>query len=169
MLVVVAIVGVLAAVAVPSADPLSSFKVDAVAAELAHAVRFAQREAVRTGERHIVSVEQASQTIRLYRMTTSGQYQEDPLNKVLHPIDKGEYRLALSHNPALGATIASVKFNFGGSDMSTVAFDAAGAPINLGNTASAPTEPLKTGEVTLQHGRLTRTVRIAPVTGRVSF
>ena len=171
-LAVVCIVAALATIALPSADPVSGFATEAIARELGHAVRFAQREAVRTGAYHTVKFDAAAQTIRLYRLAMPGSVAEDTsaANKVRHPVDKQEYRLALSSSAGAGVRIAQARFEFDkGAATNALTFDPSGLPVSVEGTGGADIKPLKSGMVRLEHGAHARPVQVAPVTGRVTF
>src|SRR5689334_5063283 len=86
MVVVVAIVAVAAAIAIPRADLQAAFAADAVAAEVARALRFAQREAIRTGTYQQISVDPATQVLRVYQPNSSTG------TTATHPVDKRPYQ-----------------------------------------------------------------------------
>src|SRR5688500_15646486 len=71
MIAVVAVLATAAAIVIPKADPQVSIAADAVAGEIARAVRFAQREAVRTGTYQLISVDPATQVLRVYQSNSS--------------------------------------------------------------------------------------------------
>lgn len=175
MVVVVAVVAVAAALAIPKADPQAAFAADAAAAEVARAVRFAQREAIRTGTYLTASVNPATQELRVYRPTSSGG------TNSVHPVDKREYKISFAGNAMPRATIVSSVFTYEDKAVTNyVTFGPDGAPID---PASIPVvqaypgevldekkaSPLKNeGTITIRHGNAERVVRVAPVTGRVS-
>ena len=71
MLVVVAVMALTASIAIPNASPLATITADAATAEVTSAIRFAQREAIRTGAWHTVKIDTATQTLRVYRLHLS--------------------------------------------------------------------------------------------------
>jgi Tfp pilus assembly protein FimT len=176
MLVVVAVLGIAAALAIPKADPHVAFAADVAVSEIARALRFAQREAIRTGTWQQVSFEPATQTLRVYRPTGSGS------NIATHPVAKRDYQISFAGNAMPRATIVSAVFQYdGGPTINAASFGPDGAPSYLDPskmsqawslflTGSPDIDPLKVeGKITLRFGNQERVVRVAPVTGRVTF
>jgi prepilin-type N-terminal cleavage/methylation domain-containing protein len=175
MIVVIAIVAVAAAIAIPRADPQAAFAADAVAGEVARALRFAQREAVRTGTYQMVNVNPGSQVLRVYQIIDK---KEVPTP---HPVDKTPYQISFAGNAMPRATIVSAVFRYdGGPTTNYASFGPDGAPAYvdpglLGQLLSTvigtkDIDPLKEeGQITLRYANIERVVRVAPVTGRVSF
>jgi Tfp pilus assembly protein FimT len=176
MLVVIAILGVAASIAIPQASSLSPAAADAVAAEIASAIRFAQREAVRTGTYLTASVNPATQELRVYRPTSA----EGATS--IHPVDKRDYRISFAGNAMPRATVFSSVFTYEDKAVTNyVTFGPDGAPVDLtsipvvqafpGQILDAKkASPLKQeGTITVRHGNAERVVRVAPVTGRVTF
>ena len=167
MLTVTTILALGAAVAIPSASPLAAMATDTATAEVTGAIRFAQREAVRTGAWHTVMIDTAAQTLRIYRLTAAGL--EDTTIPVLHPIDKRPY--ALVFNTGAGparATITLVDFDYqGNSNMPTLSFDPDGTPGLLTSTKNNGVKAMTNGQVSIKSGASQRTLAIDIVTGRV--
>jgi Tfp pilus assembly protein FimT len=176
MLVVIAVIGVTAAIAIPQAAPLAPGVADAVASEIAQAIRFAQREAIRTGRYQQVSVDPATQSLRVYEQNTSTGA------TATHPVDKRPYQISFAGNAMPRATIVSAVFKYeGGPTTNFISFGPDGAPSyvdpnKLSQVLSQllfggkDVDPLKEdGKVTLRYGNAERVVRVAPVTGRVTF
>jgi len=174
MLTVVAVLAVTAAVAIPKADPNTAFAADAAAAEVARAVRFAQREAIRTGTWQQVSADPVKQELRVYQASTD--------TTATHPVDKREYKISFAGNAMQRATIVSAVFQYdGGPTTSFASFGPDGAPSYIDPSKIAQTlsliltdgpdiDPLKAeGRITLRYANQERVVRVAPVTGRVTF
>lgn len=171
MLVVVALVALVAAIAIPVADPVNDPVAGAAAAEVAHAIRFAQREAVRTGKYHVAEIDPATQTLRVYRLTSSGAVGEDTDKPVMHPVDKQAYRIRLADNPATRAVVASSVFVYGADTTSDITFGPDGAPVDLNYLKGrTPAAALSTdGIVRLESGAAIRTVTVDRTTGRVTL
>lgn len=171
MLAVVATVALVASIALPSADTVNDPVAAAAATEVAHAIRFAQREALRTGKYHVAEIDPASQTVRVYRLTSSGTIGEDTGNPVMHPVDKRAYRIHLPGNTATRAVLASSDFVYGASRTSTIAFGPDGTPVNAEFVkGAAPTAALSTdGIVRLVSGAASRTVTVDKTNGRVKL
>ena len=154
MLTVVAVISVVAVVAIPQASSLSPAAADAAAAEVTRAVRFAQREAIRTGTYQRVSADPVSQELRVYRPNASTGV------TTVHPVDKRPYLISFQKDGMPRARIVSSVFTYeDGTVTNHAAFGPDGAPL-----------PLKEeGRITLRHGNVERVVRVAPVTGRVTL
>ena len=175
MLTVVAVISVLALIALPEASSLSPAAADAVAAEVARAVRFAQREAIRTGTYQAVSVNPATQGLRVYRPVSSAGATS------LHPVDKRDYQISFAGNAMPQARIVSSVFTYEDKAVtSQVTFGPDGAPVDPSVPVvqefpgqvleSKKASPLKEeGSITIRHGHVQRVVRVAPLTGRVTL
>jgi prepilin-type N-terminal cleavage/methylation domain-containing protein len=168
LLAVIAIIGLVAAIAIPQATSVSPAIVDAAAAEVAHAIRFAQREAVRTGQYHVAEIDPARQTVRVYRLRGVATVDEDIDNPVMHPVDKIAYRISLAGNAATRAVVASPVFTYGADTTSNVTFGPDGSPVYIKGTA-APAALSANGVVGLQLGAALRTVTVDRTTGRVTL
>lgn len=176
MVIVVAILAVAAAIAIPKADPNAAFTADVAAAEVARAVRFAQREAIRTGTWQQVSADSAKQELRVYQANNSAGI------TATHPVDKREYKISFAGNAMQRATIVSAVFQYeGGATTGFASFGPDGAPAYIDPnkfvqvvsqflTSGPDIDPLKAeGKITLRYANQERIVRVAPVTGRVTF
>ena len=162
MLIVVAILGLAAALALPQASSIAPQVVDAAAAEVARAVRFAQREAIRTGTYQHVSVDPATQELRVYQANASAGI------TTTHPVDKRPYQISLAGNPMPRATIVSSVFKYHDKKTTNYAsFGPDGGPAYVGSKDIEALE--EEGKITIRYGNVERVVRVAPVTGRVSF
>ena len=174
MLVVIAVIGVTAAIAIPRAEPLAPGVADAVASEIVQAIRFAQREAVRTGRYQYVSVDPATQSLRVYEPNSGAN--------AIHPVDKRPYQISFAGNSMPRATIVSSVFKYdGGPTGNFVSFGPDGAPAYVDPNlltqslfslllGAKDIDPLKEeGKITIRYGTSERVVRVAPVTGRVSL
>jgi hypothetical protein len=139
-------------------------------------VSFAQREAIRTGTYQLVSVNPATQALRVYRVTDNG----DVL--ATHPVDKRDYEISFANNAMPRATIVSSVFKYeDGASTNFTAFGPDGNPVDptpaklvgqlVGTLLGAKdASPLKEeGKITIRYGNAERVVRVTPVTGRVTF
>jgi Tfp pilus assembly protein FimT len=175
MVIVVAVVAVAAALAIPKADPQAAVAADAVAAEIARALRFAQREAIRTGRYQQVSADPATQLLRVYEPNASNG------TTAKHPVDKFDYQISFAGNAMPRATVVSSVFKYdGGPTTNFASFGPDGTPScidpsKLSQLSSAllgtkDIDPLKDeGKITIRYGNVERVVRVAPVTGRVTL
>jgi Tfp pilus assembly protein FimT len=172
MLAVIAIIALMAAIAIPRATSVSPAVVDAAAAEVAHAIRFAQREAMRTGKYHVAEIDPAKQTVRVYRLVGTGTATaEDTSNPVMHPVDKLPYRITLAGNAATRAVVASSVFTYGADTTSDITFGPDGSPVDVNYVKGKVSTPSLSadGAVRLQTGAALRTVTVDKTTGRVTF
>jgi len=176
MLVVIAVIGVTAAMAIPRAAPLAPGVADAVAAEVVRALRFAQREAMRTGRYQQVSVDPATQSLRVFEPNNGSG------TTATHPVDKRPYQISFAGNAMPRATIVSAVFTYeGGPTGNFASFGPDGAPAYVDPNlltqslfslllGAKDIDPLKEeGKITIRYGTSERVVRVAPVTGRVSL
>jgi len=167
-LAVIGIVAALATIAVPSADPANGLAADAVAQEVAQALRFAQREAMRTGDYHAVKLDTTAQTVVIYWLSKPDAGINATTRKARHPLDKHEYVLSLARSAGRGATLLEVRFEFDKiAATNVVTFDPAGTPV--GAVSATDIKALKAGRVRIRRGDQERVLTMAPVTGRVSL
>jgi prepilin-type N-terminal cleavage/methylation domain-containing protein len=169
MLVVTAVLALGASIAIPNASLLATASANAGATEIVQAIRFAQREAIRTGAWHAVNIDPAAQTLRIYRLTGSGL--EDTSTAVVHPIDKRPYSIAFSASGATRTTITLVDFDYegaGNTNLTVLSFGADGTPALLTGNKAPDIKPMKAGIVTIKTGATLRSFAIDNVTGRVT-
>lgn len=176
MLTVVAVLSVAAVIAIPQASSLSPAAAEAAAAEVARALRFAQREAIRTGSYQAVSIDPATQLLRVYLpISPAGA-------TTLHPVDKRGYQISFAGNTMPQARIVSSVFTYEDKAVANhVTFAPDGVPVDpdsgpvqvqilgqlLGEKDASPLK--EEGKITIRHGNVERVVRVAPLTGRVTF
>ena len=171
LVIVVAILGIVAVVAIPSLSPERDRKLDLAAEEIASAIRFAHSEAIRTGEGHGLTISQATQkvTVKNYDISVAPII---TLGTLVHPISKQVYDFNINTSSVTnGVTISNSSdvFNYGpeGRRRSLI-FDAHGTPIWI--VGSDPTRHLLVdGIVELSYGGQQRYVDIAAITGRVTI
>jgi prepilin-type N-terminal cleavage/methylation domain-containing protein len=171
LLAVIAIIGLVAAIALPQASSVYPAVADAAAAEVAHAIRFAQREAVRTGKYHVAEIDPAKQTVRVYRLAGTTTVDEDTNNPVMHPVDKVPYRISLAGNAATRAVVASSVFTYGADTTADISFGPDGSPVDVNFLKGKVTTSALSadGVVRLQAGAVLRSVTVDKTTGRVTL
>ena len=171
MLVVAAVLALAAAIAMPNAAPLANITSDQATSEVIRAIRFAQREAIRTSAWYTVQIDASAQTVRVYRLTTSGTVLEDTSFTVINPIDKRKYDVAFgaSSGPAR-AVITTVDFDYAGgnTNLNTLSFGPDGTPGFLNSFKAGDSKALQAAVVTITYGRQARSLAIDVLTGRVS-
>jgi len=170
LIVVITIIGIIAAVAVPTLSSSSDAKLRLAAEEVSSAIRFARSEAIRTGEGHGLTVSQSTQqiTVRKYDI---GVVPITTLATLTHPINKHPYNFNVNTSSrTAGVTISnsSDAFDYGSEGQRrSLIFDSHGLPIWI--VGSDPTRHLlEGGSIELSYGSQTRVVSVASVTGRVT-
>lgn len=164
MLITVSLVALTATVIIPSAAPVGNFAAEAVAGEVARAMRFARREAIRTNSWYVVRLEPADQSISVYRPTADSK---TVAAMASHPIDRTAYRIDLSRAAGARGQIALSEFTYDDNSIRNyVGFGPDGAP---GIQDASVSRLLKTSaRVVIRHGRVEREVAVHPVTGRIT-
>ena len=171
LVIVVSVLGLIAAIALPSMSPASDRKLDLAAEEVASAIRFARSEAIRTGEGRGLTISQATQkvTVKNYDIAIVPIVTLGTLN---HPINKQPYDFNVNTSSVTtGVTISNSSdvFDYGSEGRRrSLLFDAHGTPIWI--VGSDPTRHLLVdGTVELSYGNDQRFVSVAPITGRVTI
>ena len=166
MLAVTAVLALAARIAIPNASPLASAGNDVATAEVLQAVRFAQREAVRTNAWHTLKIDPATQSLRVYRLTDTGA--ENTALPVLHPIDKRPYNVTFSSGQ-LNAAIALVDFDYeGATNLTTLSFRPDGTPALRVGPKDGDVRMLQKGQVIIRYANVQRILVVDTLTGRVS-
>ena len=170
LIIVVAILGFIAAIAVPDFSSTSDAKLRLAAEEVAGAIRYARSESLRTGEAYGLTISQETQTVTVdrYDLTTAPI---STLETLMHPIDKQPYDFNVStRSTTQGVTISNSLdvFNYTGlGRRRSLIFDASGSPKWI--VGSGPTHHLLAdGTVELSLGSEQINVSVAPITGRVT-
>ena len=173
LVLVVGLLALVATMALPNVAPMAQTRVDAAAAEIAQALRFAQQEAIRTGAARVASLDPVSSRVRVFQLDMStGSPVEDVSKPVFYPLIRQQnYDLALLTLPATRSVrIHSALFTFaGGSTATQLAFDATGAPVNILGPNPTDAKPLSTGEVDVELGNAHRAIFVDALTGRVTL
>ena len=170
MLVAMALLALIAAIAMPTASPLIAVGNDLATSEVIRAIRFAQREAIRTSAWYTVQIDATAQTLRVYRLTTSGTVTEDTNFTVLNPLDKSKYDLAFGGGSGpTRAAIKAVDFDYASNkNLNTLSFGPDGTPAFLNSFKSGDTKALQAATVTIAYGVQQRILTVDVITGRVS-
>jgi prepilin-type N-terminal cleavage/methylation domain-containing protein len=171
LVVVVSIISVLAAVALPDFGSSREQKLELAATRVAEAIRHARTEALRTGEGHGLTISQATHqvTVNQYDLTTAPV---SAIATLIHPVDKQPWDININATPSTsGVTISNSQdvFDYPGlGRRRSLIFDANGTPIWV--VGSGPTTYLLgEGTVELSLGNQQRFVRVASITGRVTI
>ena len=165
LLIVIAILGVAAAVAIPGLSSSDPQTLDLAAEEFANAMRFARSEAIRTGEPRGFRQQNDTKRIRVFRADTGTS--PWTLNyDVYHPVNKQLYTVKLNQHPFAYADSVTKSFNYRAScnKPGAIHFDNSGIP----RCTDPETVLLEQFDVTLTLGPHTRVVTLHGITGRVT-
>lgn len=173
LLVVLAVLGTVARIALPQMEPAAGLRADAAAREVAQALRFAQAEAQRTGAWHLARCDVGNNSLAITRLDTGASPPAADLTvPVLHPIDKKEYKIVFSASQSTtGAAIASCAFTYAdGKTVPQLVFGADGAPVNLVGPNAPDIKALSgVGQIVVGAGRVRRTVLVTAPSARVTI
>lgn len=166
LLVVVVVVGLVAAVAMPSSSSGDAVKLDLVAADVANTMRFARAEAMRLGVARGFRQESTAKRLRVFSMDTNTS-PATLVFDVYHPIDKHLYDREFERQPFA----FTGDMNHNRTDRGTcnkigdIFFDATGTPW----CADPDNVLVKRFDVTLTLGQISRRVTLHGITGRVTI
>ena len=142
LLVVLAVLGVLVALALPGAAGPEATRLHAAAAEVAQALRYARSEALRSGRLIGVRIDAAGG-----RVVVSSYQDEATATTLAHPADRRSYDLVLaSALNAPGLTVSAAAFHPGPKDL--IVFDPGGNAAVF-DASGIATVPLTGGSVVL--------------------
>ena len=165
MMIVVAIIGLALAVAMPSATPAHQQKLNLAASAVADAFRFAREEARRTGTIHGVATDIGNDLVRVFRLDEGPNPNLKVFDDVRHPLSKQPYAIQIGQSPYGGVALSAVGGQMVGTcnDPGNIAFDSAGVVRCVEPTATRIDNP----SIDLAFGQLSLTVAIDSFTGRV--
>ncbi len=162
---VLAIVGIVTAVAIPSFNNNDPHKLEIAAEEIARAINFAREESRRTGISHGVETFASSEQLRVFRLPSLF-----PVFDIRHPLNKKLYKIQLKTDPFVaGVDMVSASFNYESSISSPnyLRFNSQGMPI-----FTIPFNPtnfmLIDATITLAYDNQQKVISVAPMTGRVT-
>lgn len=163
LMLVLAILAIAAAVALPSAQPVAGFGADAAAGEVALALRFARDDARRSGQARLFACNPGTATV------TVGAIDTDKDNSVVSNAPPW-YSAALATIPAANQmAIVSCTFTFTDNPgAATFAFDASGNPVRGIGKGPARTQQLRSGAVVIGDGATRRTITL-DASGRITL
>ncbi|MBN1359924.1 MAG: GspH/FimT family pseudopilin [Sedimentisphaerales bacterium] len=155
LMIVVVIIGLAAAIAVPMMSSAASFQIRAGANMVAADLEYAKSLAISRGQYYSVVFDPVNETYRI----------EDKYGAaVSHPITKDPSYVVDFRNNSRVDRVDIVSAAFDG--QTTVTFDYLGSPYS-GSPLSGMS-PLLDGTITLQAGDAQKTITIEPVTGYIS-
>lgn len=166
MIIAVAIIGMAAALATPSATPARQQKLDFAASSVADAFRFAREEARRTGIIHGVTTDIANDLVSVFRLDEGPNPNDKIYDDVRHPLSKQLYAIQIGASPYSGVTLSASGGVMVGTcnDPGNIAFDPAGVARCVEPTTTRIANP----SIELAAGQLTLTVAIDSYSGRVT-
>lgn len=151
IIMVIVILGIAAAIAVPMMSSATSMQVRAAAGMVAADLEYAKSMAISTGQLYAVVFDDATESYEIQDWTG---------NVIAHPVRKGfDYVIDFQNDGRLDR-VDIVNADFNGN--ATVRFDYLGMPWDAANA------PLNNGVVTLEAGNDTWTVNVEAVTGFIS-
>ncbi len=169
-LIVVAIMAMFAAIALPSYTSSTKYQLDLAVEEIVSAIRFSRSEALRTGNVYGVNINRVTKQFTIYKtdLTTVPITQEFV---AYHPINKNLYdynlvsdlkfkniEIANSTDPFLYTD--SVRRN-------SLLFTASGLPVWI-DSSSGAIHQLQEGNVQLTSGNRSQNLLVEPFSGRVT-
>ena len=165
LLIVVTILGIAAAVAIPDLSSTNTNKLELAAEEFAQAMRFARSEAIRTGQPHGFTQQSTARRIRVFRADT-GTSPWSLIYDVYHPLSKQLYDIDLDNHAFASANSINRTTAFIGTcdTRRKIYFDNNGIP----RCVDPETILLQQFDVSFTLGNHTRVVTLHGITGRVT-
>ena len=165
LLIVVSLLSLIAAIAVPSSQSNNEESIEFAANEFAAAMRFARSESIRTGEPHGFRAESGAKRIRVFRLDMAAS-PPTLIYDVYHPVSKQLYDVQLDVSPFAAADVITRTAVYRGTCniQGNVYFDVSGTPW----CADPETILLESFDVDMTLGVSLRTVSLGMVTGRVT-
>lgn len=163
--IVIVLLGMIAAVAMPSATSSEYRRLELAASDVADAVRFARTEARRTGVLHGIWADSANDQIRVFRLDES-QNPNARIFDVYHPVWKQIYIVQLAAAPYNGVVLTGVGGQLTGActDPENIVFDAGGVVHCFEPTSTR----ISNVSLALKFGNFEQSIAVAGYTGRVS-
>lgn len=165
MMIVVAVLAIVAAIAVPSITAAEHHKLALAGSEVADAFRFAREESRRTGIIHGISADVPNNQVRVFRLD-EGPNPNLKVFDVYQPVSKQLYSIGLGVGPYRGVTLTAVGGQLIGTcnDPGNIAFDSSGVV----RCAEPTTTRIRDADLDLALGSLPIKVMIDSYSGRVS-
>ena len=167
LLIVIGLLGLIAAVATPAFFADDNRTLDRAGAKVASAFRFARSEAIRTGQAHGVAASTTSQSVRVYRLDES----VNPaviVYDVYEPLTRQLYDLRFGAG-GLEPSISGIYFKFENFffPQPYLGFSATSGVPKYNDAGTI--RMLETGYVELSRDGATRRIAVSPMTGRVTI
>ena len=163
--IVIAIIGLIAAVASPTLTSSDNQKLDLAAQEFVAALRFARQEAIRSGMPHGITMNVGADQYQVFRLDL-GTVPATWIYDVYHPVAKQIYAASVDSGLTRGVALDQVQLTFAAPCNNTngFAFGPSGNPI----CTDPLTSPVANAEATFTQRGLNRVVSVSPMTGRVT-
>jgi len=165
LLIVVSLLVLIAAIAIPAFSGDDEATLDQAAAQVASVFRFAHGEAVRTGQPYGVSANLASQWVKVYRLDESVS-PPVAVYDVYDPVTRQLYDLSFGGDSE--PSISNIYFKFDGFFFAQTFLGFAGATGVPKFNDAGTIRMLEDGYIRLNHDGMTRTIAVSPMTARVT-
>ncbi len=171
--VIVAILGITALVVIPGFSSTDPQKLEQAANRVAEALRYAKREAIRTGGIRGVLVDtDDGDVLGKDIMVFEPDLNDSPfsvLAKLTHPVSKQPYDFLLeksstTHGVKFASSVKPFSFEGVSGSQKSLFFTAQGAPVWV---ADSVLSRFTGGDIQLTYGGQVKTITIQPITGRV--
>ena len=164
MIIVVLILSITVAVAIPNLSSTDPYRLDSSAREIAEAIRFARAESIRSGISYGIIFNTTDDNAKVYSLISG-----TPTYNIYHPVDKKIYTLNLkTDSTIIGVELQSYSINYDGviGNKELIGFNSYGNPVFY----SAETDYMLSSSavITLGYAGQTRTIAVSPMTGRVT-
>lgn len=173
LLIVVVILGIVAAVAIPTSAPTSQHQMDTAVKQITAAIRYAQAQSMVSEQRFGFMIDHLNPAGNAYDVSAivvDQRATSDPVKGYLYnPLNKQPYRFDITASTTMsGVTINNTQAPFTFHDLSgsktSVHFNAYGSPVYY---YDGKAYRLDKGEIILATDAEQRTIRILPLTGQV--
>ena len=164
MMIVVFILSLIAAVAIPNLSVTETYKLDIAARKIVEATRFARAEAIRTGNVHGITFSNTGDNAKVYQLISG-----TPTYNIYHPVDKKLYTFNLKTDPATtGVEVQSysIEYEDVSGNKNLVDFNSYGNPKYFESGSDHMLSA--TATITLSYAGQTRVISVSPMTGRVT-
>lgn len=164
MLVVVSLLAILAAVALPSLGTLDDQKLTVAAAEVRNALRLARAEALRLNTNVLVDMGSATGHVKLYKTSCTSA-----TTAIIDPRSKSAFDVDISGGPYSGGVTLTPRFLAAGTAYDGLVFGSTGVPNDVCQISGSNSQgALQAGsQVLLVYGGQQLAVSVDPTTGRV--
>lgn len=170
LMIIVAIVAIFSTIAIPTFTSSDKYQLELASEHIVNAIRFARREAIRTGDMYGVEVDRSSKHFYVYKVDVDTK-PVSPEFIAYHPINKNKYSYYFDSDLNLSTiSISNSADPFLFSDSvrrKSLLFDANGTPVWFDSNINSIYQ-LSDGEVILSRGNAQNSVYVQPLNGRVS-